>query len=506
MAKAVRAGFSAVVVGMALASAAAVAHAETLADAIALAYQSNPTLQAQRAQLRFQDEQYVQARAGYRPTVSASSQAIYEARRCNPPSQFSQACQTAKSEANQVSATVTVTQPIYTSGAATAAVNQAEADILTQRENLRAVENQVLLDTVTAYVDVRRDQQALAIREENLNVLKRQVEETRARFDVGEVTKTDVAQAEAELAQAQAAFSVGQAQLAVSRAEYANVVGQSPGDLAPEPELPLLPKTIDQAFDTAEVNAPAIRAADYSVQSAEFQVAAAKAAKGPTVSLQGVFNDSTGIYPWNPSNFSRRFDIAINVTQPIFVGGVRESQIRQAVERENFFRIQGQGARRTMVQNISQAWNRLLAGRAGIAANLEQVRAARVAYEGAREEEKAGLRTTFEVLQQEQILRDAELSLNTSRHDAYVATATVLQVAGLLEARLMVPDIPVQPGGHDFHRLKNATGYVPWEEGVKALDSTFSKPVREAPLPLDAPIDRPISTALPAEAAPSGGK
>lgn len=481
----------------ALVSAGGPACAETLADALALAYQSNPTLQAQRAQMRFQDEQYVQARAGYRPSASATAQFLYESRRDNPCSPL-QGCRDSTPEANQLSGNLTMTQPIYTSGRATAAVNQAEADIMTQRENLRQVENQVMLDTITAYVDVRRDQQALAIRIENLNVLKRQVEETKARFDVGEVTKTDVAQAEAELAQAQAAYSVSQAQLAVSRAEYANVVGQSPGDLAPEPELKLLPATIDQAFATAEQNAPAIRAADYSTQSAEFQVQAAKAATKPNVSIQTTFNYSTTPFiPYTPTNFSRRLDIALVVSQPLYNGGARESQIRQAVERENFFRIQAEGARRTAVQNVSSSWNRLLAGRAAIAANMEQVRAARVAYEGAVEEQKVGLRTTFEVLQQEQILRDAELALNNARHDTYAATAAVLQTTGLLEARLLVPDIPVQPGSHDFHRLKNATGYVPWEELVKAADATNTKSVVEAPPPLDAPIDAPLATAKP---------
>lgn len=504
--KAFRAVVSAVV-GLAFAGAATGVRAETLADALALAYQSNPTLQAQRAQMRFQDEQYVQARAGYRPTLSATAQAAEQVSRINPctGSPFTGGCTDNTPEVNQLSGTLSLTQPIFTSGRATAAVNQAEADILTQRENLRGVENQVLLDTITAYVDVRRDQQALAIRIENLTVLKRQVDEARTRFDVGEVTKTDVAQAEAELAQAQGSFSIAQAQLAISRASYEHAVGQSPGELAPEPELGLLPKTIDQAFDTALRNAPPIRAADYSAQSAAEQVKGAKAANGPTISLQGSFNQRTGVVPFNPAIFTRTMFVGLNVTQSLYAGGSHESAIRQAVERENFYVIQREGARRTVIQNLSLAWNRLLAGRAGIAANMEQVRAARIAYEGAREEEKVGLRTTFEVLQQEQILRDAELSLNSSRHDAYVASAAVLQVAGLLEARLLVPDIPIQPGGHDFHRLKNATGYVPWEEVVKAVDSVSSTSVREAPPPLDAPLDGPIPTAARGDAVPVGG-
>ncbi|MES2341960.1 MAG: TolC family protein, partial [Pseudomonadota bacterium] len=246
--------------------AAGPAAAETLADAIALAYDSNPTLQAQRATQRALDETYVQARSGYRPSLSASVQETYSDSRTpgasglvdtngdGIPDTF---VTRSISQSQRGNASLSLSQPLYTGGRVGAAVSAAEADILTGRENLRRVEAQVLGNVITAYVDTRRDQEALRIRQENVRVLERQLEESKARFDVGEITRTDVAQSESRLASAQAQFQTAQAQLAISRANYVAIVGQSPGDLAPEPSLAnLLPASVDQAFDSAQVDNP----------------------------------------------------------------------------------------------------------------------------------------------------------------------------------------------------------------------------------------------------------
>ncbi|MET0293929.1 MAG: TolC family protein, partial [Phenylobacterium sp.] len=210
------------------------AAAETLADAIALAYESNPTLQAQRAAQRALDENWVQARTGWRPTINASSSATWnETRtpRADPqsvdldgdgvPDVVIPDTSATRSEGTRGSLGFTLSQPIWTGGRVAAAVSAAEADVLSGRENLRRVEQQVLQNVVTAYVDVRRDQEALRIRNENLQVLQRQLEESRARFEVGEITRTDVAQSESRLAAAQAQLSLAQAQLGISRANYA---------------------------------------------------------------------------------------------------------------------------------------------------------------------------------------------------------------------------------------------------------------------------------------------
>ncbi|MGZ8363072.1 MAG: TolC family outer membrane protein [Caulobacteraceae bacterium] len=460
--------------------------AESLADAIALAYQTNPTLQAARANLRFVEEGVVQARAGYRPSVTAQATADYShANRTNTFGQVQNRPQTL----NSGTAIVQVTQPLYTGGRVSAAVSAAQADALSQTEDLRQSEADILQQTITAYVDVRRDQQAILIRMDNVAVLRRQVEETRTRFDVGEVTRTDVAQAEAQLAQAQALLSNAQAQLAISRASYAQVVGQSPGELEPEPVLKL-PPTIDDAFDAALQYNPTIRSADYSRQGAVARLAQAKAERNPRVSVVGSYGYSgSPLLPTpNSDNFIQTSRASLQVTQPIFAGGAIESGVRQAVERENFFISQGEGARRDAIRNLSQAWNRLLAARASILANQEQVRAARVAFEGAQAEQAVGLRTTLEVLTAQQVLRDAELALLNARHDEYVASATVLNVTGMLAAQNIVADLPPGYGPHDPHQLKTAPGYVPWEEAVRALDSIKTPDIKRLPAPPSEPV------------------
>ncbi|HQP20716.1 MAG TPA: TolC family protein, partial [Phenylobacterium sp.] len=289
-----RGGLLAAVSGAA-ALVAGSASAETLADAIALAYQTNPTLQAQRATLRQLDESWVQARAGYRPTLTATAQGNYEQTRINGRTTLAdtngdgvkEVVSNAITETNSATGALTFSQPIWTGGRVGAAVSAAEADILAGRENLRRTEATVLGTVIQAYVDVRRDQEALHIRENNVAVLTRQLEESKARFDVGEITRTDVAQSEARLAAAQAQLQSSQAQLAISRAAYAAVVGQNPGDLAPEPSLAsLLPNDPDAAFDLAEKNNPQIRAAEYAEQASRARLASARAERMPTVSVQ----------------------------------------------------------------------------------------------------------------------------------------------------------------------------------------------------------------------------
>jgi outer membrane protein len=480
------------------ASAPASAHADTLADAIALAYQSNPTLQSQRAQLRALDESYVQARAGFRPQANVQAQLAYQ----NGPS-------TLDVGVTSDSAGLNVTQPIYTGGLTSAQVRAAEGDIRSGREKLRQVEASVLQSVIQAYVDVRRDQQALAIALENVKVLRRQLDETKARFDVGQITRTDVAQAEARLAAALSQLSAAQAQLGVSRSNYVAVIGQSPGDLAPEPPLDGVPATVDQAFDTAAKNNPGILTADFAEQAAAARVAVAKSAYRPTLSLSaqlGYENSLTsapllglqaGIYDHNITG-------SATLTQPLFAGGMNASRIREALENDNAQRIAVEQAQRQAVQSVAQAWNQLLAARSSIASNQEQVHADEVAYEGVRQEADVGLRTTLDVLNAEQELRNAQLALVDARHDQYVASASVLNAMGLLEAKALGNPVPVYDPETSFHKIKRA-GSVPWEGVVAAVDGLGSPTIKQRPA--DADQIRPaIDATAPATPAQAGGQ
>jgi len=459
---------------------AGAAQAESLTDAIALAYQTNPTLQTQRAQLRVLDESYVQARAGFRPNVSISADASYQ--------------DSAGREGDSSGVSLSASQPLYTGGRVSSAVTAAQGAILSGRESLRQTEATVLQSVVQAYVDVRRDLKALAIRQENVDILRRQVDESQARFDVGEITRTDVAQAQASLAGARAQFAGAQAQLGISRAAYAAVVGQNPGELQPEPPLSQFPATIEQAFTVAEQSNPGLRAAQYDEQASRARIAAARAERMPTVGLRASLGYSGPLSNYDPSDYDRSVTAAATFSQPLFAGGAINSRIRQAVERNNSDRIQVEQARRNLLQRLSQAWNQLLAARASIVAGEEQVRAARIAFQGTQEERKVGLRTTLEVLTAQQNQRDSELALINARRDEYVASAGVLNVMGLLEARYVAPAAPLYDPAKSFDRVKNS-GWVPWEPVVAGLDSLAAPRIDPLPAAHASAAPAPVSPA-----------
>jgi outer membrane protein len=478
-----------------LATATAV-HAESLADAIALAYQTNPVLQAQRATQRALDENVVQAKAnGFRPnaSISANAQNI----ELEGPA-----------DRKTSSATLNVSQPLYTGGRATAALSASQADVQAGLQNVRRVEASVLTTVITAYVDVRRSLESLRISQDNVARLRRQLEESQARFDVGDVTRTDVAQAQARFAAAQSGLSTAQANLGIARANYAAVVGQSPGELEPEPSLAnLLPASVDLAFTAADQNNPQIMAAEYVEQASRARVAQARAATRPTVSAgvnvgysaleQAGVGDQFG-------NYSRQVTTQVTASVPLFTGGLTFSQIRAALERNNADRLTLENTRRTVLQTVTQAWNQLLGARAGLVSNQEQVRATTLAYEGVKQEQQVGLRTTIDVLNAEQELRNAEFALVGSRRDEYVAATAVLSAMGLLEAKNLTPAVPQYDAvGRSVRTGANLLGWTPTEPVVRLIDKVG------APFKRAAPDDAPIATApvlvTDPEAPPVGG-
>jgi outer membrane protein len=464
------------------AGAAGPLRAETLSDAISLAYQNNPTLQSQRAQLRAVDETYVQARAGYRPQASVTLATDY-----------ANNASTLDAGLPDAAASLSVSQPLYTGGLVSAQVRAASASIMAARQKLRQAEADVIQAVIQSYADVRRDQQALSIADENVGVLIHQLDETQARLEAGDVTQTDVAQAQARLAAARAQRALAQAQLSVSRANYVAVVGQSPGDLAPEPALVGMPGAVEQAFDVANAASPSILGATYAEQASAAQVSEARSAFLPTVSVRAQLgysgyyaNDQllgvrNGVYDHNIS-------ASVVMTQPLFAGGTNASRVRQALEMDNSQLIAIEIARRQVVQAISQAWAQLLAARANVTSEAEQVRADQVAYEGTHEEQAAGLRTTLDVLNADQELRTAQLALVGARHDEYVASVAVLNAMGRLSAGSFRPDQPAYSPEAAFDKVRRA-GAVPWEGLVAGLDS----------------IGAPAGPTQPAPAA-SGGK
>lgn len=441
------------------------AQAETLTNAISLAYQTNPTLQQQRATQRATDESVVQAKTAFRPTASVSADVTET--RTNPNG-------AARIESSGSGATLSISQPLYTGGKASANLTAAEADVLAAREGLRNIEQNVLIGVIQAYVDVRRDQERLRISQENVEVLGRQLDESNARFDVGEITRTDVAQSQARRAAAQAALSSAQAQLSISRAGYAAIVGQNPTDLVAEPSLAaLLPPTVEQAFDAAENNNPQVAAARFNERAAAARVASARASRRPTVSARATLGYDAGEVSGRGDQFGdydRQVTGAVSASIPLFTGGLISSQVRAATERENAAHIAVEGAKRAALQSVSNAWSNLLASRSNLVSNEEQVRAARIAFEGVRQEQQVGLRTTLDVLNAQQELRAAELALVSARRDEYVASAAVLQAMGALDIASLAPDVARYDPKVSYNRVNHALGWVPWEPVVQVID------------------------------------
>ncbi|MEJ0065162.1 MAG: TolC family outer membrane protein [Caulobacteraceae bacterium] len=466
---------------------------------IALAYQTNPTLQAERAQLRATDEEYVQAEADLRPQVSGSGSYTYSSQKVGETGTPS-----FTAAGGGESGVVQVVQPLYTGGKASAEISAAQADIIAERENLRRTEQGVLQSVIGAYLDVRRDAEQLVISQDNVNVLARQLDETDARFEAGQLTRTDTAQSEARLALARSQLATAQSTLAQARAAYAAVVGQNPGDLAPEPPIaPLLPASVDAAFDAAEQGNPQLRQAAATEQAAAARLAEAKAALRPTVSVSGQYgyvNQQEGI---SSGGFNSALgvteselggSVTANVNVPIFTGGLNSSRVRQAAEQDNVARIGIESARRQVLQAVSQAWNQLLGARASLVADQEQVKSDTVAFEGVREEQKVGLRTILDVLNAQQELESSQLQLVGARHDEYVAAAAVLLAVGALDARALIPDAPRYDPKANFDKVRHAPGWVPWEGAVHAIDHAGGAPT---PMPPPSAPGEVVKTATP---------
>jgi outer membrane protein len=469
---------SAALAGLAVLAAAG-ARADTLAEAVALAYQSNPQLQAQRATLRATDENYIQAEAGYRPQASVQAQVTTNENN----EQFGVPISGNNQGANAV---LTVTQPIYTGGRVASQVTGAQATILAGRETLRATEEAVLQQVIQAYVDTRRDMQAVEIDKANVILLERQLDESRARFAVGDITRTDVAETEGRVAAAVAQLSTAQAQLANSRAEYSAIVGQNPGELAPEPSLAkFLPASLEEAQNTAENLNPQIGQQDYAEQASAAKVAQAKAQARPTVSLQTSYGEAGGAFGITSpfANFGRGVTAALVFQAPIFSGGSISSQVRQAAENNNADRINIETARRQALFQVSSAWNQLLGSRATLKAEEEAVRAANIAFEGMRQEARVGDRTTLDVLITEQDLSNAELALLAARHDEYMAGATLLSSMGMLRVEDLAPGTPEYDPAANLHRIRHLPGSVPWEAIPSAIDHMGAPTVVQRPAP-----------------------
>jgi outer membrane protein len=422
------------------------ARAETLESALVKAYGNNPQLNAQRANVRATDEGVARAQAGYRPKLTVSGNVGYENfnyRQPNPlfgTNSSSGLTRTIIQDQRIFprGAQAQLSQTLYDSGATSNTVRQSESLVLAARENLRNIEETVLFAGAQSYMNVLRDTATLDLQKSNVDVLEEQLRQTRDRFVVGEVTRTDVAQAESSLEGARSQVAAAQATLKADIATFRQTIGVEPRTLAPgRPADRLLPPTLDGALKIAFSENPAIVAAFHNVDAAELQVKVAEAALGPNVSLQAQLAHQWDRVVGNDQTFTG--SVTATLTVPIYEGGAVYAQVRQAKEQLGQQRLVADQTRDQVRQLVVSAWGNLDASKAQILAAQAQISASEVALNGVREEAKVGQRTTLDVLNAQQALLNARVALVSAQHDRVVNSYQLLQGIGKLTLEYVSP-------------------------------------------------------------------
>lgn len=432
---------SLVLVGVALLSAAPAA-ADTLAAAIEAAYETNPDLAAQRAVVRQTDELVPQALVAGRPTVGTQLSA-------------DQAGLSFADNGRTYIAGLQINQSLYRGGRVRTATSAAENRILAARARLRATENQIILNVVTAYADVIRFFRVVELNKSQVNVLEREQQQSKDRFEVGDLTRTDVAQSQARLAVAVSNLVVAENQLAAARQAYLRVVGRLPENLEPMPVLPVLPGTAGQAVDFARDNNPNVVAARFDEAAARYDVKTLQKQRLPT--LDGTLSASYAYFEGGGggANFVRQGgffsqDAQIVATVPIYQAGLVGSQVREAQARQSQLLETITTTGRQVEENVTNSFNQLRAARAVIEANKVAVEANTLAAEGVKQENQVGTRTIIEVLNAEQERLNAEVNLVTARREEQVAAYSLLASVGAAEAVAL--GVPVQ----EYDAVSNA--------------------------------------------------
>ncbi len=397
-----------------------VAHGETLEEALALAYTSNPDLQAQRSALRATDEGVARAVGGWRPRVSVDG--TYRA----------QNTETNLGSDSRVPTNtgVFLEQPVYQGGQVAAEVSRAEQVVLGQRARLQSAEQSVLLDAVTAYTNVLADRAVLNLSINNEERLDRQLQATRDRFEVGEVTRTDVSQAEARLSGASAERIASEGDLEASIATYRAVIGKQPADLVVPGPMQALPDSEPEARILAEEENPAIQAAAFDVAAARQDVEIALAGLRPRLSLEGEL--SYGTDPTSLIDDQNTAAVGARVSVPLYQGGSEYAFVRQSKQILLQRRQELDAVRREVNEEVTAAWEALDAASARIRSFRAQVEANRVALEGVRQEALVGARTVLDVLDAEQELFEAEVDLVRATRDQINASYRLKAAVGQL--------------------------------------------------------------------------
>jgi len=429
--------WSSILVSLVIASGfhVAGASAQTLEEALAAAYNNNPALGAARAALRATDEQVPQALSGWRPTVSVNGSYGKSAIR-SPSSTGTNKGQ----HRDGRSVDITVEQPLYQGGRTGAATQRAENTVEAARARLASTEQSVMLDAITAFMNVVRDQAVLELRVNNEQVLRRQLQATEDRFQVGEVTRTDVYQAEARVAGATADRIQAEGDLEVSRAQYRNIVGEAPGRLQAPPVPADVPVDANAAVGQALASNPDVVAAGFDERASAAGVNEVRGELLPSVTLSGSAEkdyDSVGEHTRLTT-----YEARVSVSVPLYQAGAVYSRLRSARQTVVEDRQKLEAERRAAIEAVTREWETLITARAAIEAFRSQVTANEIALDGVRREAAVGSRTILDVLNAEQELLDSRVNLVGAQRDQIVAIYGVKSASGALTARTL--DLPVE--------------------------------------------------------------
>ncbi len=421
---------------------AGVAHGQTLEEALAIAYSNNPTLLSERASLRGTDEEVPQALANWRPTVELSSSVGASAIRNNT------GTGTTKGQHREPkSLSLSISQSLYRGGRTVAATREALNTVKAERARLDSVEQTVLLDAATAFMNVVRDQAVLELNTNNEQVLKRQLEATTDRFRVGEITRTDVHQATARLARATADRIQSEGDLEASRAAFQNVVGQAPEKLPPAQPLGGLPESAEEAIKIAVSGDPGIIALEFDEKALRHNVTEVRGELLPEVTLSA--GASRKLESSSETSRVTTVEGTISLSVPLYQTGAVYSRLRAARQAVAEKRLDIDQARRDAIEEATRTWEALLTARARIKSLKTGIEAAKIALEGVVRESEVGSRTVLDVLDAEQELLDAKVTLVRAQRDQMVAIFELKTALGQFTARhLNLPVGLYDPEGH----------------------------------------------------------
>ena len=437
------------------------AAADTLADALAGAYTHSGLMDQNRALLRAADEDVAATVASLRPIINWST----DITRTFSQSPAVPGPGTRKSGSTDLNAGITAELLLYDFGRTPLQISAAKETVLATRQTLISIEQQVLLRAVQAYMNVQRNTRFVALRQSNVRVIGQSLQAARDRFEVGEVTRTDVAQAEARLSSARSSLALAQGDLEQAIEEYAAAVGHRPGRLTQPPRLPNITRSLDSAKAVAVRNHPDMLKVQFDVAAAELNISVAEAAMRPRVTLNGSLGVAEEL---NGSSFGRTGTFGVQATGPIYQGGALSAAKRRAMALRDAQRGLLHITRHAVRQNVGNAYAILRAARASAASSADEVRAARVAFNGVSEEAKLGARTTLDVLNAEQELLNAQANQISAQADVYIAAYSVLSSMGQLTAQDLKLNVQIYDPAAYYNLVKTAP--VPSSKHGKQLD------------------------------------